>query len=118
MKLSRGTAIAVAVSVLSGSLGCAGPGERGEAETLTREAFVETYTALRQAAMQSSSGVIAPEDRERVLAEQGVSEDELASFAETHGADDEFMRTIWEEVQEKITEQRTRELDASRDSAR
>jgi len=118
MRLSLAVAVALAAGTVAGSWGCSVAGGPEEPEPLVREAFVETYTALRQAAMQSPSGVIAPEDRERILAEQGVSEAELVSFAETHGANAEFMRAIWQEVQDKISGQRDRELDAGQDSAR
>ncbi len=74
------------------------------AEALDREAFVETYAALRLAALQSPSGVVSDRDRDRVLAEHGTSAEALLAFVERHGEDLVFMEEVWEEAQEAIRE--------------
>ena len=75
------------------------------AETIGREAFVETYVALRTAQLRGAFGDPLPaEDRERVLAEQGVTEEELLTFAEVHGPDVTFMERLWEDVEKRLEE--------------
>lgn len=80
---------------------------------LTREAFVETYVALRAAGLQSASGVISPGDRERILAERGVDPEELLEFAATHGGDAAFMKEVWDEIELCLEEIRA-QPDSSR----
>lgn len=76
-------------------------------ETISREAFIETYMALRIAELSESGGeVISAEARERVLDEQGVTEEELFGFAEVHGGDVDFMKEVWKEVDSLLTAQR------------
>ncbi len=76
----------------------------GEPETISRETFVQTYVALRAAELRSSEAVIPDEDRERVLAEMGVSEEDLLAFAEVHGDDVLFMEAVWTDVQNRLVE--------------
>ena len=75
-----------------------------EPETISRETFVETYVALRAAELRSPGAVIPDEDRDRVLAEMGVSEEDLLAFAEVHGDDVLFMEAVWSEVQNRMAE--------------
>ncbi len=76
----------------------------GAPETIEREVFVETYVALRAAELRSPEAVIPDGERERVLAEMGVSEDDLRTFAEAHGGDVAFMEAVWVDVQSRIAE--------------
>lgn len=104
----------VAAAVLCVTAGLAGaacaPDEPG---TISRETFVETYVALRAAELRSSEAVIADEARDSVLAEMGVSEDDLLAFAEMHGGDVPFMEAVWTDVQSRLAELSSR-TDASR----
>ena len=79
--------------------GCA----EGVPETIGREAFIETYVALRVAELTETGGeIISPEERDRVLDEQGVTEEELFGFVEVHGGDVDFMKELWKEVEERM----------------
>ncbi len=81
--------------------------EEAPVETISREAFVETYVALRVAQLRGAFGDPLPaEDRERVLAGQGVTEEELLTFAEVHGPDVGFMERLWEDVEKRLEEVR------------
>ena len=72
-------------------------------EAITREAFIETYVALRVAELtDQGDGMISAEARERVLDEQGVTEEELFGFVGVHGGDVDFMKALWEEVEERM----------------
>lgn len=86
------------------ALACSPQTAAPAAEALDREAFVETYAALRLAALQSPSGVVSDSDRDRVLAERGTSAEALLAFVERHGEDLVFMEEVWEEAQEAIRE--------------
>ena len=89
------------------ALACASE-EQPSGDGLTREAFVETYVALRAAGLQTASRVVSPEDRDRILAEKGVAQEELLEFAETHGGDAAFMKEVWDEVESRLEERRGR----------
>lgn len=92
--------------VAAALLAAAGCEEEGApAETIGREAFVETYVALRVAQLRGSGSDPLPADeRERVLAENGVTEEDLLTFAEVHGPDVSFMEQLWEEVESRLEE--------------
>lgn len=88
---------------------CGGDGAAPVAEeTISQQAFIETYIALRVVGLRAPQQLISPEDRQRVLAEQGVSEEELLEFVEVHGEDVERMQGIWNEVESRLEELRTR----------
>ena len=91
--------------VLAALLVAAACEEDGGPETISREVFVETYVALRVAELGGSRGDLIPaEERERVLAEKGVTEEELLTFAEMHGPDVTFMEQVWEDVERRLEE--------------
>lgn len=90
----------VAAAVIMAAAGC-GP---EVPETIDREVFVQTYVALRVAELRSSGAVIPDADRDSVLAERGVTEDDLLAFAEVHGGDPVFMEGVWTEIQNRIIE--------------
>lgn len=93
--------------VAAALLVAAGCEENGGPETISREVFVETYVALRVAELRERrDDGISAEARERVLAEQGVTEEELLTFAEVHGRDVNFMEQVWDEVETRLDEKR------------
>ncbi len=70
--------------------------------TISGEAFVETVVELRKAAIIRESGVVPDTARERILAAQGVTEEELRHFVEVHGDNVPLMTRIWENVEAYI----------------
>ena len=86
----------------------AGACETAPEDAITREDFVEVYVALRVAELRGAEVVIAPETRDRVLAEFGVTEEDLTGFAERHGEDMVFMQGVWSEIQNKLVELRSK----------
>lgn len=101
---------ALVLAALLLGAGCGGDGSApvAEEETISQEAFVEAYIALRVVGLRAPQQLIPPEDRQRVLSEQGVTEDELLEFVEVHGQDVERMQDIWNEVERRLEELRTR----------
>jgi len=74
-------------------------------ETISRDAFIETYIALRVAELTEPGDddeMISAEARERVLGEQGVTEEDLFGFVEVHGGDVDFMKAVWQEVEKRM----------------
>lgn len=88
--------------VLAGMLLHAGCAE-DMPDTISRETFIETYVALRVAELTDQGDeMISAETRERVLREQGVTEEELIGFADVHGGDLHFMKELWKEVGKRM----------------
>ncbi len=78
--------------------GCGG----GSPDTITSETFIDTYVDLREAALSTDSLRLATADRERVLAEHGVTEADLEAFVEVHATELEYMRDVWNEVETRL----------------
>ena len=99
-----------ALLALVGAVGFVGCAADGETRLISREEFVEAYVALRLAALEESGGSdgvpISPEARERVLAEQGVTKEELSRFAEIKGGDVVYMKELWRDVESRMEELR------------
>jgi hypothetical protein len=83
-------------------LGAAACGSDPEPVTIDRATFVDTYVALRTAALQRGNAAVDGPLRDTVLRESGVSEEQLVTFAEVHGADFDFMRGVWTEVSARL----------------
>ena len=84
-----------------------------EEETIPREAFIEAYVALREVGLRSPQQLISEEERERILGEQGVTEEELFAFVDVHGNRVEFMRDVWNDIEERLEEMRTQRDDST-----
>ena len=78
------------------------PSSEGEAE-LSRDQFVETYVELRVAAAGWEGAQLPEEERDRILAEQQISADQLREFVHVHGRNVPFMNGIWNEVSERVS---------------
>lgn len=101
MRLVRLRSAALAVGVaLASACGGTPPDAEGPGGP-EREAFIGTYVDLRLAALRSG-GNVDVRARETVLANHGVSEQELLDFAETHGRDIAYMNDIWQEVERRL----------------
>jgi len=96
------------VSIPFSSVACGGP-ESGPdlGATISRDQFVEAYFELRAAGLRSRGMDITLATRDSVLAELGLAEADLLTFAEVWGDDGEMMISVWEEVDSLIRETRT-----------
>lgn len=70
-------------------------------ETIERETFIATYVALRRTGL-ATGGTPDAARRDSVLAEHGVTEDDLLGFVEAHGTDVEYMDEAWREIDARI----------------
>jgi hypothetical protein len=93
-------------------LACSGGSAAPEVDTVSREAFIEAYVGLRTVGLRAPQQLLPEEDRERFLSDPGVSQDELFTFIEVHGTEVDYMRDVWNEIEERLNEMRT-EPDSS-----
>jgi len=89
---------ALAAVAVAGACSSRSPAE----PAIDTEAFVSTYVDLRVAALSGRPREIPPEVRDRILARHGVTEEELLRFARVHGTDIDFMKRVWDEVQQRL----------------
>lgn len=82
--------------------GCGDDGSPRPVETIDREVFVQTYLDLRVTALETEEGTVTPEQRAEVLAEHGVTEEDLIEFARVHGSDPVYIEDVWNEVKQRI----------------
>ena len=73
---------------------------------ISREAFIEAYVDLRVGALRSPGEEMPLEERDRILADHGLLDQDLLDFVEIRGRDVQFMRRVWEEIDSIITEKR------------
>jgi hypothetical protein len=68
-------------------------------EAIDREVFVEVYSDLRIAAVETDSGSISFSGRDSILDAFDVTEQDLTLFLEAHVEDLEFMRDVWNDIE-------------------
>jgi hypothetical protein len=73
---------------------------------IDRETFIATYVDLRAVTIRGDSFAISDAQRAEVLARNGVTEAELLAFAELHGENVPFMRSVWDDVEARLDAQR------------
>jgi hypothetical protein len=73
-------------------------------DTIAREVFIQVYVELRVSALRGTALEITPGERDRVLTEAGITEEDLLGFVEARGSDVQFMKEVWEEVDSIIQE--------------
>lgn len=73
--------------------------------TVDRDTFVDAWVALRIAAAEASDGDLDDAERDRILAEHGVDEQDLVDFVQAHGADIGYMNELWSDVLERLEEE-------------
>lgn len=95
-------ALVPAVAILAVTVCKEAPGSIG------RDEFVNAYVALRVAELRGSGNVIAARTRDSVLAAHGVSEDDLVTFADSHGGDPVYMAELWGAVEDSVEKYTTR----------
>ena len=97
----RGKLFITALLVLCS--GCSKERTAAPTGVIDREVFIATYVDLRDGALGNQLKVLSDEQRERILREHGVTEEQLLAFAEAWGADTEYMTKVWDEVKARMT---------------
>ena len=85
--------------------GCAGGGPTPAPTTISKEKFVTTYVKLREAAVAVDSAGL-DSARAAILRQAGVTQQDMLAFADAHGRDVAFMKDVWEEVEQRLEEDR------------
>lgn len=111
-----------AAYALAGVLLFAACGEKGapaiDTEGLIdRELFVQTYVELRMESFDNTPKIITIGERDAILDERGVSEEELRLFLEVRGSDVAFMKDLWAEIEAQILSLLSPEGDSSEGEA-
>jgi len=96
--------LAAAVAATASCSG--GPAGAPTAPAVAREAFVATYVDLRATAVRSEKGTVDAEQRREILARHDVTEAGLLAFAEEHGENVDYMRSVWDEVEAQLDSMR------------
>lgn len=109
-------AFALGAALLAAACGRDGP-VRAAKGGIDRETFIATYVDLRAVTIRGDSFAISDAQRAEVLARTGVTEAELLAFAELHGEDVPFMRSVWDEVEARLDAQRVLAAEAGQDTA-
>jgi len=78
---------------------CAG-GDHGTG--LSDDRFIETIVALRTAALENPGGYAA--EKQRIFQDNGVTEEALRAYMESHSDDPVHLASIWEEIHTRLTE--------------
>jgi hypothetical protein len=82
-----------------------GCGRRADATGLGDEQFVEVMVQLRLAADRIRGEPDSfPPVRDRILADAGVTEEQLLAYVQQHGTDLQHMAEIWQSINERLSE--------------
>ena len=73
-----------------------------DGEAIDRQAFVEAQVELHLAAMEAAPEELSSAERDSILDEVGVTEEQLQAFVTVHGADTLYMAELWDEVDEQV----------------
>lgn len=71
-------------------------------DTIDRQLFIDTWVELRAEAINARRGAVDTSARASILNRMQVTEEDLITFAEVHGADGTYMREIWSEIAERL----------------
>ena len=76
--------------------------ESAPADPISREDYIDLYVEILQVADESPDSVTASERALAILAQRGVSEDDLLAFARNHADDPEYLVELWSEIEERL----------------
>lgn len=77
--------------------GCAGS-ETPAADAVDEDTFVAVFVALRRAAASAPTDQAFARDRDRILAEHGVTEPDLERFIDDHADDVQHLSEVWDRI--------------------
>jgi hypothetical protein len=88
----------LALGTLLFAAGCSNP----EAGPISREDYIDLYVRILQAADAAPDTLAASDSARRILAERGVTEDDLMEFAQRYVEDPSELARIWEEIEDRL----------------
>jgi len=94
--------VALTVAMIVAGCGGESSGPDTAADVIDRELFIQTMVDLRMDALDNTPMVIAEQEKEAILRERGVTEQDLRDFVEAHGRELVYMRDLWAEVEARI----------------
>ena len=104
----RGLAVVAALGAF-GALaagGCTREPTTEEVGALSPEAFVEIIVELREAeraaVVEDSADVVFAARKEEILAERGVTEEDVRDFVRLHEGDFELMDALWDTIAQRL----------------
>jgi hypothetical protein len=83
---------------------CGGQGDTATDATapISRDLFVQTYVELRMESFDNTPRVITDAEKDVILAERGITDEDLRHFIQVHGSDLPFMRDLWADIEAQI----------------
>ena len=101
------TLLILAAGTLFTGTGCSQDASPPQPEgIIDREAFIQAYMELRAAGVVTPDQSLHPAEADRILAEQGLTDQDLLDFVEAWGRDPVFMENLWTEVDDRMRESR------------
>ncbi len=97
-RLTFATALLVALA----TTGCSGSSS-GASGGVSRERFVRTYVALREARYAAASAADFESRKSTILSKEGVTGAALEAFAKRHSSDPAYMQAVWDEVSRQLS---------------
>lgn len=113
--MRRGLTIAICALLWSA---CSEDDPSAPGGTIPIDVFVDTYVDLRVAGLSRvpSQDDISDADRERILAEHGVSAEDLLEFVDVHGPNVPFIATVWDSVEVRYRRKQDEQFEGDPDS--
>lgn len=69
---------------------------------MDRETFIEAYMELRAAGLTTPDQTVDLTERDRILAERGLTDQDMMDFVEAWGRDPAFMEALWTEIDDRM----------------
>ena len=76
--------------------------ESAPADPLSREDYIDLYVEILRVADESPDSMTASERALAILAQRGVSEEDLLAFARNHSHDPKYLVELWSEIEERL----------------
>ncbi len=82
--------------------GCGTPDDAADdtppADAVDEDTFVAVFVELRRAAASAPTDEAFARDRDRILAERGVTEPDLERFIDDHAEDVQYLSEVWDRI--------------------
>lgn len=76
--------------------------ESAPADPISRDVYIDIYVEILRVADEAPDSVVASERALAILAQRGVSEEDLLAFAHNHLNDPQYLVEVWSEIEERL----------------